>query len=131
MGFFDKWFNATDEDNNKNEKTLPWIDLVDMAQLNEIKKASEVKLQVIFKHSTRCGISRSVLRRFVEDFDLTLDSVDLFYLDLLNYRDLSNEVGVQFQVIHQSPQLLIIKDGVSIHHASHYDIDATVIEEMV
>mgnify|MGYP000373305054 CR=1 FL=1 len=38
---------------------------------------------VVFKHSTRCGISRMVMKQFEDDYDTSLN-IDLFYLDLLN-----------------------------------------------
>ncbi|WP_417556968.1 bacillithiol system redox-active protein YtxJ [Mesoflavibacter zeaxanthinifaciens] len=102
----------------KEEKVLPWQNLTSIEQLDEIELSSKGKTQLIFKHSTRCGISRMVLNQFTEAYDLDLNA-DLYYLDLLNYRDVSNEVGYKFQVMHQSPQLLIIKNGVVVAHASH------------
>ena len=59
-----------------------------------------------------------VMNQFVTMYDLDLNA-DLYYLDLLNYRDVSNEIGYKFQVMHQSPQLLIIKNGTAVAHASH------------
>lgn len=102
----------------KEEKELPWQNLTTVEQLDEIELSSKGKTQIIFKHSTRCGISRMVLNLFTEAYDLDLNA-DLFYLDLLSYRDVSNEVGYKFQVMHQSPQLLVIKNGVVVAHASH------------
>ncbi|MBN2867762.1 MAG: bacillithiol system redox-active protein YtxJ, partial [Flavobacteriaceae bacterium] len=102
----------------KEEKELPWQNLTAIEQLDEIELLSKGKTQLIFKHSTRCGISRMVLNQFTEGYDLELNA-ELYYLDLLNYRNVSNEVGYKFQVMHQSPQLLIIKNGVVVAHASH------------
>jgi bacillithiol system protein YtxJ len=47
----------------------------------------------------------------------------LYYLDLLAYRELSNEVGFRFQVQHQSPQIIILKNGEAILNTSHYGIN--------
>ncbi len=102
----------------KEEKELPWIALNSLEQLKMIEEQSKIKTQLIFKHSTRCGISRMVMNQFIELYDESAD-VDLYYLDLLSFRDVSNEVGYKFQVMHQSPQLLIIKNGVAVAHASH------------
>ncbi len=117
MGLLNKIFGGSSEP--KEEKELPWIALNNVSQLEEIKEKSATKPQVIFKHSTRCGISSMVMRQFVDAYDLTLNGLDLYYLDLLNYRDISNEVGYKFQVMHESPQLLVIKSGVAVKHASH------------
>ncbi|MCB0463303.1 MAG: bacillithiol system redox-active protein YtxJ [Flavobacteriaceae bacterium] len=109
--------------NKKEEKVLPWIHLNTLDQLKAIEDKSKTKTQIIFKHSTRCGISRMVMNQFVEAYDVDAD-FDLYYLDLLSYRDVSNEVGFKFQVMHESPQLLIIKNGVVVEHASHGSINA-------
>lgn len=127
MGLFDSLFKGSDKV-KKEDKVLPWQQLTQVNQLNTIRDASNEKLQVIFKHSTRCGISRSVINRFVADYDLEANA-DLYYLDLLNYREVSNEVGHEFQVIHQSPQIILIKNNKVIHHASHHEIFADKVLE--
>jgi bacillithiol system protein YtxJ len=55
----------------------------------------------------------------------------VYYLDLLNYRDISNEIGVMFQVMHQSPQLIIVKNGVAVYNASHSDITEIQLSEFM
>ena len=122
MGFIDKLFGSSKE--VKEEKVLPWIPLNDLKQLNHIEEKSKTKTQVIFKHSTRCGISRMVINQFVNNYNLTEKDLDLYYLDLLSFRDISDEVGYKFQVLHQSPQLLIIKSGVVVAHESHGAINS-------
>ncbi len=121
MGMFEKLFGGSSSTEKKEKKELPWKQLTGMSQLDEIAAASHQKPQVIFKHSTRCGISRAVINRFEATYDLE-DTIDLYYLDLLSYRDISNEIAQRFQVWHESPQLLIIKDGKAVHHASHGSI---------
>ena len=116
MGLINKIFGGSGEP--KEEKVLPWIALTEVTQLNDIETQSKTKTQAIFKHSTRCGISRMVMNQFVEAYDVDAN-IDLYYLDLLNYRDVSNETGYKFQVLHESPQLLVIKNGVVVAHASH------------
>ncbi|WP_138433589.1 bacillithiol system redox-active protein YtxJ [Winogradskyella algicola] len=116
---FKKLFGSSEP---KEEKILPWIALNSVEQLHEIEERSKGKTQLIFKHSTRCGISRMVMNQFVAAYDLDLNA-DLYYLDLLSYREVSNEVGYKFQVLHESPQLLVIKNGVVVAHASHGGIN--------
>ncbi|MBO6606767.1 bacillithiol system redox-active protein YtxJ [Psychroserpens sp.] len=119
MGFFKNIFGTTEP---KEEKVLPWQPLTQVEQLDVIERRSLTKTQIIFKHSTRCGISRMVMNQFIEQFDLDMQA-DLYYLDLLSYRDVSNETGYKFQVVHQSPQLLVIKNGITVAHASHGSIN--------
>ncbi|MCX7552161.1 bacillithiol system redox-active protein YtxJ [Xanthomarina sp. F2636L] len=128
MGFFNKIFSGSSEE--KEEKILPWIALTSVPQLDEVAKKSKTKTQVIFKHSTRCGISRMVMNQFIDAYDVNVN-LDLYYLDLLNYRDVSNETGYKFQVMHESPQLLIIKNGVVVAHASHGSINSLDIEQFL
>jgi len=115
----------------KEEKILPWIPLNSSEQLAAIDNKSKTKTQVIFKHSTRCGISRMVMNQFVNAYDLDDTNIDLYYLDLLSYRDVSNEVGYKFQVMHQSPQLLVIKNGVTVAHASHGGINEINLDQVI
>lgn len=121
MGLLDKLFGGSSEP--REEKVLPWITLNDVAQLNEIEEKSKTKTQVIFKHSTRCGISRMVMNQFVDAYDVD-SKLDLYYLDLLNYREVSNETGYKFQLMHESPQLLVIKNGTVVTNASHGEINS-------
>ncbi|WP_452231347.1 bacillithiol system redox-active protein YtxJ, partial [Lacinutrix sp. MEBiC02595] len=115
----------------KEEKVLPWIPLNAMPQLQFIEEKSKVKTQVIFKHSTRCGISRMVMNQFVTMYSLTEKDLDLYYLDLLNYRDISNEIGVQFMVMHESPQILVIRNGNVVRHASHGSINDVNLQDYI
>ncbi|MGB5420044.1 bacillithiol system redox-active protein YtxJ [Algibacter sp.] len=129
MGLINKLFGGSTEP--KEEKVLPWIPLNELAQLEIINKKSSTKTQVIFKHSTRCGISRMVMNQFVEAYGLTERDLDLYYLDLLNYREVSNEVGYKFQILHESPQILVIKNGVVVAHASHGTINEVDLNRFV
>ncbi len=124
---FKKLFGSSEP---KEQKILPWIALNSITQLENIAEKSKSKIQFIFKHSTRCGISRMVMNQFESAYDLDINA-DLHYLDLLNYRDVSNEVGYKFQVMHQSPQLLVIKNGVVVAHDSHGAINEINLERFV
>jgi bacillithiol system protein YtxJ len=124
---FKKLFGSSEP---KEEKVLPWLPLTRVDQLETITSKSEGKTQLIFKHSTRCGISRMVMSQFESAYNIDLNA-DLYYLDLLSYRDVSNEVGYKFQVMHQSPQLLVIRNGVAVAHDSHGAIDEMDLERFV
>jgi bacillithiol system protein YtxJ len=121
MSFIKKLFGTTTE--VKDTKLVPWIALNSIEHLKEIEAKSATKTQVIFKHSTRCGISRMVLSQFEKDFDTSSTNLDLHFLDLLNHRDISNAIAERFNVVHESPQLLIIKNGIAVSNASHGSIN--------
>jgi bacillithiol system protein YtxJ len=124
MSIFNKMFGAKGEKDSKPVKKsyLNWIPLTSLEQLEEIKEQSKTASVLIFKHSTRCGISSMVIKRFEKLFTEEHQHLKVYYLDLLNYRNISDEAGYTFQVMHQSPQLLVIKNEVSVFNASHYDI---------
>ena len=99
---------------------MNWINLTTMSELYKIKKDSYQSPQFIFKHSTRCSISKMVLSRFDSANDSA--SLSVYLLDLLNYRYLSNQIADSFNIKHESPQLLLIKDGECYKHSSHTSI---------
>ncbi|CAM1333144.1 bacillithiol system redox-active protein YtxJ [Tenacibaculum aestuariivivum] len=119
MGVFSGIFGNNKE---KKESFITWTPLTSLHELEEIKKQSLKQPIAIFKHSTRCSISSIVIKRFAGSFDVSLKNFKVYYLDLITYREISNEVAYQFEVIHQSPQLLVVKNGVVLAHASHYEI---------
>lgn len=118
MGIFKSIFGSKNSGQEEKSST-PWITLNTLDQLNEIEALSQQRPQLIFKHSTSCGISTMVLRMFKDNYSLRADEADLYYLDLHSYRQVSNEVVNKFGVYHQSPQLIIIKNKTVVGHSSH------------
>ncbi len=130
MSIFNKIFGSN-ESSSEEKKVIPWNQLNSIEQLNIIKEESKTMPVAIFKHSTRCGISRMVINQFESNFAIETDNLKLYYLDLLNHRDVSNEVGYTFQVMHQSPQLIVVKNGETVAHASHYEINSINLEQFI
>jgi bacillithiol system protein YtxJ len=104
------------------ETYLNWTPLISVDEINTIKEISKRQAILIFKHSTRCGISRVVIKKFESLFNEENKQLKVYYLDLLNFREVSSKLSEVFQVIHQSPQLLVIKNGISVNDESHYEI---------
>ena len=129
MSFLNSIFGNSD--NSESQKSnINWIPLTNLGQLNDIERISNVKPIVIFKHSTRCSISRMALKQFEREYDLD-ETVDTFFLDLIVHRDVSNEIADRFNVYHESPQLILIKDGKAIYDVSHSDIDAEALKNKI
>lgn len=99
---------------------MNWQPINALEQLEQIKEASFTTPQVIFKHSTTCSISRMALDRF--ERAEAPENVDFHYLDLLNFRPISKAIAEFFQVHHESPQVILIKNGECIYDESHYGI---------
>src|SRR5215212_7236537 len=100
---------------------MNWISLVSEEQLQEIKNKSNYKPQVIFKHSFRCSLSGMAKNRL--DKASTPEGVDFYFLDLIKHRNISNKISQEFKVYHESPQVLIIKNGESVYDESHTAIN--------
>jgi bacillithiol system protein YtxJ len=132
MSFLQNIFGDS-ENKNTTAAKISWNNLTDLEQLNEIILLSNESPVLIFKHSTRCSVSRMALKQFeAESLQcnvFTQDKVTPYFLDLIAYRDISNEIATRFQVVHQSPQVLLIKKGKSVYDASHSDIDANDLAE--
>jgi bacillithiol system protein YtxJ len=107
---------------------MNWTSLETAEQLNTIKQQQGYSL--IFKHSTRCSISMMAKRRFELDWENLPKDMPLYFLDLIQHRDISGQVAQLFQVHHESPQLLLIKDGECILDQSHggISVDETLSE---
>lgn len=130
MSILTKLFGSSaNEETKKNP--IPWKALTGIEQLQNIIEISINKPVAIFKHSTRCGVSRMVLKQFEKNYDMDPDTMDFYFLDLLNYREVSSEIAVMFQILHQSPQLIIIKNGITVASASHYEINNINLEQLI
>ena len=106
-----------------------WKNLTTIAQLDIIDETSESKPVVIFKHSTRCGISAGAEYRLLADWGYETGDIELYHLDLLKHRDVSNAVAERYKVVHQSPQLLMIVDGKAVDDTSHHLVSSDFIDK--
>lgn len=107
--------------------TMNWIDLHTEIQLEEIRKKSSDRPQIIFKHSTRCSTSRLVKSRL--ERSESPQAFDFYYLDLLKHRPVSDKVTETFRVYHESPQVLVIRNGECIYAENHLGINMDEILE--
>lgn len=102
---------------------MEFKELNSLEQLEEIDLKSKSKLQAIFKHSTSCGTSNYVKKNILKEMGSFSDEpFDIYYLDLLALRNVSNSIADRYGIRHESPQLLIIKDGQCIAHNSHSEV---------
>ena len=102
---------------------VPWKHLTEEKQIAEIVELSHEKPQLIFKHSTRCSISSMAKDRLEREWNL--ENVEPWYLDLIAYRNVSNAVAAELGVHHESPQAILLKDGIVIHDSSHNSISVS------
>ena len=108
---------------------MNWIDLNNAQQLTDIKELSKARPQVIFKHSTRCSISTMAKSRLERNEQP--EAGDFYFLDLIRYRSLSNQIAEDFAVAHESPQILLIKNTECVYEESHSGIQMDEILEQI
>ena len=103
---------------------MRWIQLTDLAQLDELDSSSGSKPVLLFKHSTRCSISRAALGRLEREWSVTDDaSITAYFLDLLSFRSISNAIAERYSIEHESPQALIVESGRCVQVSAHFGID--------
>lgn len=108
-----------------------WITLTGEKELEEAINQSYQHPVVIFKHSTRCEISRMALRRLERNWDFKETPITLYYLDLLAYKDISNRVAEISGIQHESPQIILYLMGKPIFHTSHSGISTEVLKQQL
>tara|TARA_B100001778_G_scaffold101504_1_gene82858 strand:- start:542 stop:934 length:393 start_codon:yes stop_codon:yes gene_type:complete len=107
---------------NKSSK-MDWINLNSVEQLAEINEKSKNKTQIIFKHSTRCSVSVFAKRILSDEYsDEIKKNADVYYLDLIAFREISNSIANYYGVVHESPQIIVINNGECTFNASHSDV---------
>ncbi|MCH7534254.1 MAG: bacillithiol system redox-active protein YtxJ [Bacteroidetes bacterium] len=115
--FFISFFSS-----NEPQINPTWIELNHSDQLEKILSSTSDKAVVIFKHSTRCGISAAVKKSLMKQWSYNKEEFKFYYLDLLNQRKISDQIEQQLEVQHESPQIFVVKDGKVLYHASHGNI---------
>ena len=106
---------------------MNWNKLESIENLEDLIQKSQDSPIVLFKHSTRCPISSMAMNRIKSG----IENIDFYYLDIITYRELSNEVARRFNVVHQSPQLLLIHNGECVFNTSHMEISIPTVENQV
>ena len=131
MGLMDKLFKSQRDIAKEEIKGLAWESLESIDQLHNLIKNSSKKTKVIFKHSTRCGISRMALNSFERNYEQKDENATYYLLDLLNHRDVSAAIAQELNVDHQSPQVIVLKDELVLHTESHHGIDIKKVQQLI
>jgi bacillithiol system protein YtxJ len=109
---------------------MKWNKLESVAQFNDLKMQSEQSNSafVVFKHSTRCIVSKMALNQFSEEYH---QPSPFYLINVIENREVSNFVADELSVTHQSPQRIVVKNGEVVHNSSHHSIDAAVINQVI
>lgn len=114
---------------SQRKASLNWAQLDDIQGLENLLTMCDGVARVFFKHSTRCSISSMALNSFESSWELADEN--LYYIDLLRFRDVSNALAMKTGVVHQSPQAIIVRNGEVVYHASHSGIDTRAIQKII
>ena len=106
---------------------MNWLPLTSLSQLDLLIEKSKSQPIAIFKHSTRCSISSMAKSRL--EREEASAGIEFYYLDLLAHRDISNAIAEKFSVHHESPQIILLKDGECVYDESHSGITMQDINE--
>ena len=112
---------------------MHWRELTEIGQLNEVDRVSSQSPGgvLIFKHSTRCALSKMVWDRFKRQWNISETDLPVFYLDLIRYRDVSAAVAQRYDVRHESHQVIHIKEGRCVYHSSHIAISSAYLDKVL
>lgn len=124
MSFLNKMFGGSEEEKSGDNF---WKVIKSEEDLDSAIEQSKTKKVAIFKHSTRCFISKTVLKNFENEVDQSEKDVSYYFLDLLAHRDISNKIASDFGVHHQSPQLIVLENGKVVNDASHQSISVSLL----
>jgi len=122
MSFLDKFGFA-------DKLHIKWKELNSINQIDSLVEESKERPVAIFKHSTRCGISHMVKDGLHANYDIEHGHLGFYYLDLISFRQISNEIAHRFNVPHQSPQIVLLRHGRAVYNASHHMINVDAIKE--
>lgn len=109
--------------------SFPWKEITSVEEFNEMLNAPTEKAKLFFKHSTRCSISSMALKGFEREWNVSSDDFELYFIDLIAHRDISNAIAAESHVEHQSPQVVVWRNGEVVYNASHHHIDAQKIQQ--
>lgn len=110
---------------------MEWNMIQSEEDMEQAWAQSGEKPVLIFKHSTRCSISDSALNRIERNFSTLASHMNLYFIDLLRYRGLSDAIAAKTGVEHASPQALILRNGTCTYHCSHFSIQASALIDAV
>lgn len=108
---------------------MNWNHITNTQDVLDIEERSRAIPCLIFKHSTSCPISSIAKMRLESGWDFTAEQLEVYYLDLLSNREVSKFIADHFAVHHESPQVLLIRDGMCTYDNSHLDINVAEIHE--
>ncbi len=95
-----------------------------------VEKSNE-KMQIFFKHSTVCPISRIAYEKFQSNYPLRDEDADIYYIGVIEERPISNYIAEKLSVQHESPQMIVVKNEQQIFNESHLMINPEILITLI
>lgn len=105
--------------------------LSDVEGLDVAITESRERPVLLFKHSRTCGISCEALDELHAHMDGAQGRVGYKLITVQSHRDVSDEVALRFGIRHQSPQAILLRDGVAVWNGSHFRITARQLDKVI
>ncbi len=111
-----------------SDRGLRALERVD--ELDGLVTASQVRPVIIFKHSPTCGTSAQAFEEIQDLLAASLDA-DIYVANVLRHRPVCQAIADRFGIRHESPQVLVLRNGEVVWHGSHYRVTADAIRDAV
>ncbi len=101
-----------------------------LADYSELDIAVERGDFILFKHSTACPTSTRAHQQ-VNKFLATTPPAPVYLVDVIQQTELSRQIAERFGVRHESPQAILVRNGVATWNASHFAVTAKALAREV
>ena len=100
--------------------------------IDEYKKQITLNnIYLVFKHSNKCEVSKVVYKRLQDALDNKTLNISIFMLVVQDSRELSDFIEKETKIKHETPQIILFKDGKVIYTESHYKILSEIVASYV
>ena len=110
---------------------MMWLNLESLEGLEKALERSHELPVVLFKHSTRCPTSSMAKRKLELEWEEYLSNVPAYFLDLIRFREISNEIEKKLGVTHESPQMILVDKGIVLYADSHHLINLQTASDKI
>lgn len=105
---------------------MNWITITDESDIENINKSENYS--IIYKHSPMCMTSLMTYRQLKAEVNAAQGvDIPLYIVDVIKNRQQSQYIANSFLTKHESPQILVIKNGKCVYNTSHESISLKAV----
>jgi len=111
---------------------MEWYKITDSGDIDQVVNDSFAQPVLVYKHSPICGLSSNALQKLEKGWNaLEAKKLKPYFVDVVAQRPLSQGIAQRFKIMHQSPQVLLIRDGICVYDIAHFEISVKDLERAV